>query len=341
MSSYADIQQQLRNTPKKWLVTGAAGFIGSNLVQKLLEIDQTVTGLDNLSSGYKKNIEQVLDSVTAEQAARFTFIEGDITDLSTCQTACAEMDYILHHAAQVSVPASVDNPLYNNQVNVDGFLNILTSARDNQVKRIVYASSSAVYGNDPQLPKTEDMQCLPISPYGVTKHINEQYARLYEETYGLRSVGLRYFNVFGPRQDPNGAYAAVIPKWISAFLAGQQPIIYGEGDQTRDFCYVDNVVQANILAACTTKGERSGQVFNVACEKAMDLNELFNLIKDQLSSQKTEVTQISPNYLSPRAGDIKHSWASISAIVENLGYQPSHTVEEGLRASLDWYINNL
>lgn len=341
MWAYSKIQQKLQSESHKWLVTGAAGFIGSNLVQNLLELDQVVVGLDNLSTGYKKNIDQLLQSIKSEQAARFTFIEGDITDLDICLSLCKDVDYVLHHAAQVSVPASVEDPIYNNRVNVDGFLNILMAAKDNRVKRVVYASSSAVYGNDPTLPKVEEMKCKPISPYGLTKLMDEMYARHFTENNGIETVGLRYFNVFGPRQDPNGAYAAVIPKWISALLKDKQPIIFGDGKQTRDFCYVENVVQANILAACSSKSEVEGNVFNVACERSMDLNELFELIREQLSSRKPEVKSISPQYLPPRAGDIKHSWASIEKITEILGYEPTHTVSEGLSSALDWYLANL
>ncbi len=341
MSTYSEIQEKLRSMPRKWLVTGAAGFIGSNIVGKLLELDQTVAGIDNLSSGYRKNIDQVLDCITSEQAARFTFIQGDITDLKTCASACKDIENVLHHAAQVSVPASVEDPLYNNRVNVDGFLNILASSKDSGVKRVVYASSSAVYGNDPELPKHEEMKCNPISPYGLTKLMDEMYARFFFESCGLETVGLRYFNVFGPRQDPDGAYAAVIPKWISAFMDGKQPVIYGDGEQTRDFCYVENVVQANILAACSENGEAGGNVFNVACERSMDLNELFVLIKEHLSLRDPDFEAVMPRYLPPRTGDIKHSWASIEKIREYLGYEPVHSVSEGLAAALDWYMTNL
>lgn len=341
MSTYSRIQTKLQNQPRKWLVTGAAGFIGSNLVKNLLQLKQQVTGLDNFSSGYQKNIDQILDSLPVEDKERFKFMEGDIADMSACSEASEGADYILHHAAQVSVPASVDDPLYNNRVNVDGFLNILTCARDKGVKRVVYASSSAVYGDDPQLPKTEDMNCSPISPYGVSKQINEEYAALFTHIYDLETVGLRYFNVFGPSQDPNGAYAAVIPKWISVFLQGKKPIIFGDGKQTRDFCYVDNVVQANILAACSDNHEAVGHVFNVGCEKFLELNGLFQIMRGQLSSRRPGVSSIEPEYLPARAGDIKHSWAGIEKITKCLGYSPTHSADEGLNCALDWYLANL
>lgn len=337
MSRYDEVKKDLQANPKTWLVTGVAGFIGSNLLETLLKLDQTVIGLDNFSTGYQKNLDEVQTLVNSEQWARFHFIEGDIRDLETCKDACAGVDYILHQAALGSVPRSVADPITTNAANVTGFLNMLVAARDAQVQRFVYAASSSTYGDHPGLPKVEDRIGKPLSPYAVTKYVNELYADVFGKTYGTQSIGLRYFNVFGPRQDPDGAYAAVIPKWISSLIKGEPVYINGDGETSRDFCYINNVVQANLLAATAAHADAVNQVYNVAVGDRTTLKELFALLKSNLAQHRVN-PETQPTYRDFREGDVRHSLADISKANILLGYQPSHTIGEGLKASIDWYV---
>lgn len=348
MSAYQKLQEELRTAPRTWLVTGAAGFIGSNLVEALLRLNQTVRGLDNISSGHRRNLTEVQKSVKADQWAGFEFVEGDICDLATCQNASRGVDHILHEAALCSVPASIDDPVKANASNVTGFVNVLVAARDQRVKSVVYASSSAVYGDDPGLPKVESQIGAALSPYAVTKYVNELYAQVFARCYGINAVGLRYFNVFGPRQDPEGAYAAVIPKWIDALIKNQPVLINGDGETTRDFCYVANVVQANLLAAAhslsPTGGDGQGdgvRVFNVALNQRTTLNELFQMLKKHLESDHPHVRKAQPKYQPFRPGDVRHSQADISLAHKVLGYEPTHGLEQGIVEALSWYKANL
>ena len=339
MTSYEALSLELKKAPRRWLVTGGAGFIGSHLVEKLLGLGQTVTVLDNFSTGHRRNLDQVRHSVGEAWVGRFRLVEGDIGDEESCREACRDVDIVLHEAAAVSVPDSVENPLKYHRTNATGFLNLLVAARDASVQRLVYASSSAVYGDDPRLPKEETHSLRPLSPYAVTKRIDELYGCLFSDLYGLPCVGLRYFNVFGPRQDPEGAYAAVIPSWVSLLVAGESPILYGDGGQTRDFCHVDDVVQANLLAA-TDSGPVAGQVYNVAGGESLTLLELFETLRSALAEKHPETATVELRKKPERAGDIRHSRASIEAIKEALGYAPRHSVASGLRASLAWYLQN-
>jgi UDP-N-acetylglucosamine 4-epimerase len=335
-----------------WLVTGVAGFIGSNLLETLIKLDQNVVGLDNFATGHRHNLEQVQALVSQAQWARFHFIEGDIRDLETCrratQTPFADrdpntnsVDYILHQAALGSVPRSIEDPVTTNSTNIDGFLNMLVAARDAKVKRFVYAASSSTYGDHPDLPKVEDKIGKPLSPYAVTKVVNEIYADVFAKTYGLQSIGLRYFNVFGPRQDPSGAYAAVIPKWIAAMIGNETIYINGDGETSRDFCYIDNTVQANLLAATTDNPEAINQIYNVAAGDRTSLNELFELLRAGLAESYPHLNNIKPTYRDFRAGDVKHSLASIDKAANRLGYQASFKVRQGLAQSLAWYCSSL
>jgi len=341
MNNYEIIKQQLLDHPKVWLVTGVAGFIGSNLLDKLLLLNQTVVGLDNLSTGHLRNMDEVLSGVSSVQAARFHFVEGDIRDLETCRLCCEGIDIVLHQAALGSVPRSIEDPIATNQSNVDGFLNMLVAARDKKVKRFVYAASSSTYGDHPGLPKVEDRIGQPLSPYAVTKYVNELYARVFWRTYGMECIGLRYFNIFGPRQDPEGAYAAVIPKWFAGLLRGEEVYINGDGETSRDFCYIDNAVQVNILAGCATGIAAMGEVYNIAFGERITLNDLFYLIRDQVVQENPSVASATPVYRDFRPGDVRHSLADISKAVRLLGYAPAHSVREGLNAASTWYINHL
>lgn len=332
-----EVLKELADRPRTWLVTGAAGFIGSNLVEQLLKYGQTVRGLDNLSTGYLHNIEEVRELVGPEAWSRFSFVEGDIRDLATCRTLCDGVDIVLHHAALGSVPHSIEDPILANQSNVDGFLNLLVAARDAGVRRVVYAASSATYGDEPTLPKVEHLIGNPLSPYAVTKYVNELYAKVFQTTYGTASIGLRYFNVFGPRQDPDGAYAAVIPKWIHTLLMGERCVINGDGQTTRDFCFVNDVVQANILAGMTENQAALGEVYNVACGGGTTLTDLFELIRDELAEIDPMVASSTPEYREFRTGDIRHSHADIEKISGLLGYEATHSVRSGLAAALPWY----
>jgi UDP-N-acetylglucosamine/UDP-N-acetylgalactosamine 4-epimerase len=338
MIPYAQVMQELRALPRTWLVTGAAGFIGSNLVEHLLRLGQEVVGLDNFATGYRRNLEEVHRCVGAEAWSRFRFIEGDIRDLATCHEACRGVDHVLHHAALGSVPRSIDDPIATNQANVDGFLHMLVAARDAGVERFVYAASSSTYGDHPGLPKVEDRIGKPLSPYAVTKYVNELYAGVFERTYGIRTIGLRYFNVFGRRQDPDGAYAAVIPRWVGSLLGGEICRINGDGETSRDFCYIDNVVQANLLAATVVDPGATDQVYNVACGERTTLNALFRMIRDGLAGHAPELARAEPEYAPFRPGDVRHSLADIGRIRERLGYVPSHSVARGLAEALAWYV---
>jgi len=340
MNHYAEVLSQLQKKPERWLITGAAGFIGSNLLEHLLKNNQYVIGLDNFSSGYQHNLDQVKISVTTEQWRNFKFIEGDIRDLETCREACQSATYILHQAALGSVPRSIADPINTHENNISGFLNILVAARDAGVNRLVYAASSSTYGDHPDLPKVEDKIGLPLSPYAVTKLVNELYAQVFSNNYGFKSIGLRYFNVFGQRQDPNGAYAAVIPKWVAAMITGNPVVINGDGENSRDFCYIDNAVQANILAA-TAPEAAANQVYNVAVGERTSLNQLFKLIRTGLETQYPHLINLKAIHQDFRAGDIKHSQADISKAKNLLGYDPKYRINEGLDMALQWYVKNL
>jgi UDP-N-acetylglucosamine/UDP-N-acetylgalactosamine 4-epimerase len=341
MNSFEQLKERLSNQPKFWLVTGSAGFIGSNLLETLLQLNQLVVGLDNYATGSRRNLEQVRERVGAQRWKHFLKLDGDIRDLRTCKRACHGVDYILHQAALGSVPRSLANPSDAHDTNVTGFLNMLIAARDSGVKRFVYASSSSVYGDHPALPKVEDAigQCL--SPYAATKRANELYADVFARCYGLETIGLRYFNVFGPRQDPEGPYAAVIPKWIAAMILNQPIEINGDGKTSRDFCYVANVVQANLLAATAPNTQAVNQVYNVALCARTTLNELYDRLKDGLLPSCPHLKTGRPRYRDFRPGDVQHSEANISKAMRLLGYKPSHTFAKGLAEALDWYRHQL
>jgi UDP-N-acetylglucosamine 4-epimerase len=334
------IKDQLMQKPKKWLVTGIAGFIGSNLLEELLLLNQTVIGIDNYSTGHAHNLEDLRIQVGEEKWRSFTFIEGDIRNLNDCNKACDGVDYVLHQAALGSVPRSIDDPIRTNQSNIDGFLNMLVAARDANVKRFVYAASSSTYGDHPGLPKKEDIIGKPLSPYAVTKYVNELYADVFVRTYGMESIGLRYFNVFGRRQDPNGAYAAVIPRWIGEFLGNKAPTINGDGQTSRDFCYIDNVIQANLLSAITENPEAVNQVYNIASGARTTLNELFYMIKELLGEYHSYIQNISPTYGSFRPGDVRHSQADIQKAKNLLSYQPTHDVKSGMTETVRWFCSS-
>ena len=340
-SRYDRVRADLIATPRRWLVTGAAGFIGSNLVESLLAQDQTVVGLDNFATGHRRNLDELLAAVGPERAARFTMIEGDITRLDDCQRACEGVDFVLHQAALGSVPRSLENPIATNAANIDGFVNMLVAARDAKVRRFVYAASSSTYGDHPALPKVEDQIGRPLSPYAVTKLVNELYADVFARSYGLQSVGLRYFNVFGKRQDPDGAYAAVIPKWIAALLNDQPVLINGDGETTRDFCFVDNAVQANLLAATSMEEGSANQIYNVAVNGRTSLNALYAKLKAGLASQAPHTASHEATYRDFRAGDVRHSQADIGKAMRLLGYAPTHDLDQGLVAAMPWYIGHL
>jgi len=332
---------RLRAQPKKWLITGVAGFIGSNLLEHLLSLGQTVVGLDNFSTGRQSNLDEVRTQVSAAQWGNFHFIQGDIRSMAQCREACANVDYVLHHAALGSVPHSVDDPLDSNAVNVDGFLNMLVAARDAKVKKFVYAASSATYGDHQGLPKYEAEIGRQLSPYAVTKYVNELYADVFETSYGFSSVGLRYFNIFGKRQDPNGAYASVIPLWTASMIKGEDIFINGDGLTSRDFCFVDNVVQANILAALSEyENHEAPKVFNVACGECIDLNQLFDCLKRNLAALGL-VYDKDPVYRDFRVGDVRHSRASIEKAAKVLGYAPAFDFEAGLKIALPWYVRTV
>ena len=340
MNQYQQVCANLQATPNIWLVTGVAGFIGSNLLETLLKLNQTVVGLDNFATGHQHNLDEVQSLVTAEQWAKFSFIEGDIRQFADCQKACAGVDYVLHEAALGSVPRSIADPITTNETNISGFLNMLTAARDVGVASFTYAASSSTYGDHPALPKVEENIGKPLSPYAVTKYVNELYADVFAKTYGFKTIGLRYFNVFGQRQDPKGAYAAVIPKWTSSMIAGEDVFINGDGETSRDFCFIQNVVQANILAATTQSDEAKNQVYNVALGDRTTLNELYRAIQAALATNDVNFER-DPVYREFRAGDVRHSQASIAKIEQHLGYAPQFKIAEGIQLAMRWYVNNL
>lgn len=343
MSRYSDLLNELKDHQYTWLVTGVAGFIGSNLLEVLLRHNQKVVGLDNFATGHQHNIDMAIEDSglpAAKAKALFTFIEGDICDIDVCQQACDGVDYILHQAALGSVPRSIEDPARTNNTNINGFLNMLIAARDNKVKRFVYAASSSTYGDHPDLPKEEDKIGNPLSPYAVTKYVNELYASVFARTYGLQSIGMRYFNIFGKRQDPNGAYAAVIPKWVISLMQGETVYINGDGKTSRDFCYIDNAVQANLLAA-TAADDAATDVYNVALHDRTSLTELFDMIHTRLQARNIDVEGVTPVYRDFRPGDVKHSLADISKAKSKLGYEPTHKIDAGLDEAMDWYVAHL
>ena len=340
MTSYQHVTEHLRANPKKWLITGVAGFIGSNLLEQLLKINQTVVGLDNFSTGRQKNLDEVRTLVTEEQWRQFNFVEGDIRSLQDCHHVCTTVDYVLHQAALGSVPRSIDNPINTNDNNITGTLNMMVAARDANVRRFVYASSSSVYGDHPALPKTEAHIGRQLSPYAVSKYVAELYAQQCANHYGLETIGLRYFNVFGPRQDPEGAYAAVIPKWIAALIKGEQLYINGSGETSRDFCFIENVVQMNILAATSENREAVNQVYNVALNARTDLNQLFEMLRSRLAADYAHLHGYTAVYRDFRAGDVMHSQADIGKAERLLDYAPTHSIEQGLDRALGWYKRN-
>lgn len=337
MNTFETVCSTLRKTPYRWLVTGAAGFIGSHLVENLLELGQEVVGLDDFSTGHEYNLAHVQSKVSESDWKQFSFIEGSIEDFDACLEACSKCDYVLHQAALCSVPQSIEDPLKTQRLNDTGFLNVLIAARQANVRRLVYASSSAVYGTNATLPKKEELIGSPLSPYAASKRCNEINADTFYQAYGFESIGLRYFNVFGQRQDPNGAYAAVIPRWIHALLDDEEVDIFGDGKTTRDFCHVSNVVQANILAATSTTPGSVNQVYNVATGHHITLNELYQMLKIRVSSLKPSLNPASPVYLPSRSGDIVHSYADISKAKTLLGYIPSVSLSEGITETLPWY----
>jgi len=338
MSAYNQLQTRLATEPHTWLITGVAGFIGSNLLETLLKLNQRVVGLDNFATGHQRNLDEVQTLVTPAQWANFNFIQGDIRELADCQKACQGVDYVLHQAALGSVPRSHEDPITTNGTNITGFLNMLVAARDAKVKRFTYAASSSTYGDHPGLPKVEDVIGKPLSPYAVTKLVNELYADVFARCYGFNTIGLRYFNIFGRRQDPEGAYAAVIPKWTAALLQGEPVHINGDGETSRDFCYIDNAVQVNLLAATTVNPDAKNQVYNVAVGDRTTLNTLFALLRDNLAAHGVGAS-VQPVYRDFRAGDVRHSQADIAKAKRLLGYAPTHRLAEGIAQAMPWYVS--
>jgi len=343
LNAYQQLLQRLPHEPLTWLITGVAGFIGSNLLEALLKLDQRVVGLDNFATGHLRNLVEVESLVTREQWARFRFVEGDIRVLDDCRAAMHwgagfTVDYVLHQAALGSVPRSIADPIATNETNITGFLNMLVAARDANVRSFVYAASSSTYGDHPGLPKVEDQIGKPLSPYAVTKYVNELYADVFARNYDFNSIGLRYFNVFGPRQDPEGAYAAVIPKWIASLLKGEPVYINGDGDTSRDFCFVANAVQANLLAAAASARETRGQIYNVAVGERTTLKHLYSLIRQGLTTTHPALANIQPVYRDFRQGDVRHSLANVDKARRLLSYEPSHTLAQGLQVALPWYV---
>jgi UDP-N-acetylglucosamine/UDP-N-acetylgalactosamine 4-epimerase len=337
VTTFEQIKRELIAAPRTWLVTGVAGFIGSHLLEELLVLGQRVVGIDNFVTGQRRNLDEVSRNVPPKKWAGLTFLEGDILDPALCRRAADGVDYVLHQAALGSVPRSIDDPVRTNEVNVTGFLNMLVAARDNKVKRFVYASSSSVYGDASNPVNAEASAGRPLSPYAATKVINEIYAGVFARSYGLKMIGLRYFNVFGPRQDPSGPYAAVIPKWLNAMMNNETVHIYGDGSTSRDFCYVANIVQANLLAATSPNAEAVDRVFNIANGCRTSLNELFAMLQRRIAACCSHLTQRRPEYLPFRPGDILHSQADISLAQNLLGYAPTHDVEQGLDLTLQWH----
>lgn len=334
-TKYQQLQEQLLQQPKTWLVTGVAGFIGSNLLETLLKLNQTVVGLDNFATGHQRNLDEVKGLVSEEQWKNFTFNDGDIRDYKDCQNACQRVDYVLHEAALGSVPRSIADPIMTNSANITGFLNMLQAAKEANVSSFTYAASSSTYGDHPALPKIEENIGNPLSPYAVTKYVNELYAGVYARTYGFKTIGLRYFNVFGKRQDPNGAYAAVIPKWTSSMIKGEDVFVNGDGETSRDFCFIENTVQMNLLAA-TAPDEAKDEVYNVAVGDRTTLNDLYASIKTALASNGIQI-DAEPVYREFRAGDVRHSQADISKAETKLGYCPEFKILEGIEKAMPWY----
>jgi UDP-N-acetylglucosamine/UDP-N-acetylgalactosamine 4-epimerase len=347
MTRYDQIQIELLKAPKTWLVTGVAGFIGSNLLETLLKLNQRVVGLDNFATGHERNLIEVQTLVTEAQWQNFNFINGDIRNLEDCEKACDGIDYVLHQAALGSVPRSLADPIATNETNITGFLNMLVAARDAKVQSFTYAASSSTYGDHPALPKVEENIGKPLSPYAVTKYVNELYADVFARSYGFNTIGLRYFNVFGPRQDPNGAYAAVIPKWTAALLKGEPVCINGDGETSRDFTYVSNAVQANLLSAVVVSERRQcispesplNQVYNVAVGDRTTLNDLFNLLRDNLALQRVSPA-VQPLYRDFRPGDVRHSQADVGKAQRLLGYEPTHRLAAGVEVAMSWYVRS-
>lgn len=336
MNRYDEIQKELQQRPRKWLVTGCAGFIGSNLLERLLKLGQTVVGLDNFSTGYQHNLDEVRELVGRERWTRFQFVRGDIRDLDICRYAVQGVDCVLHQAALGSVPRSMKDPIATNEVNIGGFLNMLIASRDADVGSFVYAASSSTYGDHPDLPKVEERIGNPLSPYAVTKFVNELYAEVFARSYGFKGIGLRYFNVFGKRQDPDGAYAAVIPKWIAAMIRNGNVVINGDGETSRDFCYVENAVQANLLAALAPEESRNS-VYNVAVGETTTLNQLFDYLRTELRKNDIPFSK-EPLYEDFRKGDVRQSLAAIDKAARCLGYHPAYRIREGLSAAMPWYV---
>ena len=341
MKTHQDLLARIKGAQRSWLVTGAAGFIGSHLVENLLALDQRVVGLDNFSTGKRENLELVRQAAGEARWAGFRFVEGDIRSLDTCNAACASVDIVLHQAGLGSVPRSIDKPLRTHDSNVNGFLNILLAARDAGAQRLVYASSSAVYGDHPGLPKIESQLGRAMSPYGLSKLMNELYADVFAACYGFKSVGLRYFNVFGPRQDPDGPYASVIPAWLGALLRGESAYVNGDGSAARDYCHVDNVVQANLLAATVEDPQALGQAYNVAVGEQTTLNELFEIMRAQLAERLPHLRNARAVHRAPRRGDMLLSRADIGKAARLLGYRPAFDLRSGLAQTIDWYMAHL
>ncbi len=357
MTAYDQLQTRLATESHTWLITGVAGFIGSNLLEALLKLNQKVVGLDNFATGHQHNLDEVQSLVTPQQWANFNFIQGDIRNLDDCQRAMhltpspsqgegwgggsIPVEYVLHQAALGSVPRSIEDPINTNETNISGFLNMLVAARDAKVKRFVYAASSSTYGDHPDLPKVEDKIGKPLSPYAVTKLVNELYAEVFARTYGFNTIGLRYFNIFGRRQDPEGAYAAVIPKWISSLIKNEPVYINGDGETSRDFCYIDNTIQANLLAATARDDQAVNQVYNVAVGDRTSLNQLYHHLRDNMSTRFPHLKEAQPIHQNFRTGDVRHSLADISKSKQLLGYEPTHRIAEGLNEAMGWYIDFL
>ena len=340
MTRYETLLHTLPAAPKTWLITGVAGFIGSNLLDTLLNLDQVVVGLDSFATGHQRNLDEVRTTVSAARWARFSFIKGDIRNLEVCHQACQGVDYVLHQAALGSVPRSLNDPITTNATNIDGFLNMLVASRDATVKSFTYAASSSTYGDHPGLPKVEDTIGKPLSPYAVTKYVNELYAEVFARCYGFETIGLRYFNVFGKRQDPEGAYAAVIPKWTASMVNNEDVFINGDGETSRDFCFIENTVQANLLAATVVDPAARNQVYNVAVSGRTDLNLLFSTLRKALSNSGI-IYEKEPVYREFRAGDVRHSQADIGKIQTLLGYEPKFDIKQGIEIAMPWYANFL
>ena len=339
MTRYEQLKNELNNNPKTWLITGVAGFIGSNLLEHLLKLNQRVVGLDNFATGYQRNLDEVKALVDAEQWQRFSFLQGDIRTVEDCKNACQDVDYVLHQAALGSVPRSINDPITTDGTNIGGFLNMLVAARDAGVSSFTYAASSSTYGDHPALPKVEENIGNPLSPYAITKYVNELYADVFAKTYGFKTIGLRYFNVFGKRQDPNGAYAAVIPKWAAGMIQDDDIFINGDGETSRDFCFIENAVQANLLAA--TAGENAkNEVYNVAVGDRTTLNDLFNALQSALAENGKSYAK-PPVYREFRPGDVRHSQADVSKAETKLGYKPEYRINTGIAEAMPWYIENV